>query len=108
MKKHPVAYTFNVRDAYGERWWGPYRSLAEATKRLREEMSPRREGKRSAVLYRASGPGLNTEVAIAKYQLVPRMVLRVQKGDGAWKSTVSDEVPVENPGRAKPRKRARR
>lgn len=106
--KTPTAYTFEVRDAYGSRWWGPYRSLAEATRRIGEEMSPRREGKRSAVLYRASGPGLNVETPIAKYQLVPRMVLRVQKGDGAWKSTISEEVPVENPGRAKPRKRARR
>ena len=100
MTRSPTLYNVAVRTAYGTQWWGPYLSLAKAQARVKDEMSPNRDGERSAALFRDG-----TEAPIAEYELVPRMVLRTRKGTGRWTEKVV-ATRVENPTRrAKPRRR---
>lgn len=71
MTRSPTLYNVAVRNAYGTQWWGPYLSLAKAQARVKDEMSPNRDGERSAAIFRDG-----TEAPIAEYELVPRPLHR--------------------------------
>lgn len=101
MARSPTLYTVAVSDAYGQRLLGPFRSLATANARVTDEMSPRREGKRFAAVYREG-----RSEPVARYEIVPRMVLRTKTGDGAWREKVVDTA-VENPARKRKKAPAR-
>lgn len=99
MARDPIRFKAMIRDAYGARWIGPFSSRAAVNERVREEMSPDREGPRGAVVYR-----YDSDVPLAQYELVPRMVLRSKVGSAAWKEKVVTSR-VENPAR---KRKARR